>query len=168
VVKGIDYTLRYANDFGPGRAIFNLGVTQMTERYSTLFADDPVLDEVGTIGTPEFSANFDAAYAFDKWTVHYGVEWIDSMGYDQYYLKNYGYTLASLGYDAEVSDYYLHNASVQYAADGWTATAGMRNIFNEEPPTLSAGVVSRVGNGPLYSGYDYAGRTFFINLSKSF
>lgn len=168
VVHGIDYTLRYANDFGPGHAIFNLGVTQTTERYSTLFADDPILDEVGTIGTPEFSANFDAAYAFDKWTVHYGIEWIDSMGYDQYYLKNYGYTLASLGYDSEVSDYYLHNASVQYASDGWTATAGMRNLFNEEPPTLSAGVVSRVGNAPLYSGYDYVGRTFFINLSKSF
>jgi outer membrane receptor protein involved in Fe transport len=44
----------------------------------------------------------------------------------------------------------------------------MRNIFNEEPPTLSAGIVSRVGNAPLYSGYDYVGRTFFINLSKSF
>ena len=168
VVKGVDYTMRYTNDFGPGRLLLNLSVTQMTERYSTLFADDPIFDEVGTIGTPEFTANLNAAYAFDKWTVHYGVEWIDAMGYDQYYLKNYGYTLASLGYDSEVGDYYLHNASVQYASDGWTATAGMRNLFNEEPQTLSAGVVSRVGNAPLYSGYDYAGRTFFINLSKSF
>jgi iron complex outermembrane receptor protein len=168
VVKGIDYTVRYTNQVGPGNLLLNLGVTQMTERYSTLFSDDPVLDDVGTIGTPEFTANLDAAYAFDKWTVHYGVEWIDSMGYDAYYLKNYGYTLKSLGYDAEVGDYYLHNASVQYAADGWTATAGMRNIFNEEPQTLSSGVVDRVGNAPLYSGYDYAGRTFFLNLSKSF
>jgi len=27
---------------------------------------------------------------------------------------------------------------------------------------------NRVGNAPLYSGYDYIGRTYFVNISKSF
>jgi len=29
-------------------------------------------------------------------------------------------------------------------------------------------VYNRVGNAPLYSGYDYLGRTAFVNLTKSF
>ncbi len=65
-------------------------------------------------------------------------------------------------------DYYLHNASVQYTGEGWTVTAGVRNLLNEDPPVVSSGVHNRVGNAPLYSGYDYLGRTAFVNLTKSF
>lgn len=168
VVRGIDYTLRYRKPVGPGTALVNFTVTQMLERNSTLFADDPVYDEVGTIGTPEWTATTDISYAWDKWAVHYGVEWIDGMGYDTYYLKNYGYTLSSYGYDAEVGSYATQNVSVRYEGDGWSATVGMRNIANVTGDEVSAGVVSMVGNVPLYSGYDYVGRTAFINLSKSF
>ena len=28
--------------------------------------------------------------------------------------------------------------------------------------------INRVGNAPLYSGYDYFGRTYFVNVSKTF
>ena len=62
----------------------------------------------------------------------------------------------------------MHHISGQYEADDWTITAGVRNLFNEEPPHISAGITNRVGNAPLYSGYDYVGRTAFINISKSF
>ena len=168
VVKGIDYTLRYRKPIGVGTALVNLGVTQMTERYSTLFSDDPIYDEVGTIGTPEFTATADFSYAWDQWRVHYGLEWIDGMGYDTYYQKYYGYTLADYGYDAEVGAYLTQNVSVRYEKDDWAVTVGVRNLTNQTGDTVSAGVVNMVGNVPLYSGYDYVGRTAFINLSKSF
>ena len=168
VVKGIDYTVRYRKPVGPGTALVSLGVTQMTERYSTLFADDPIYDEVGTIGTPEFTVTGDASYSWDKWRVHYGFEFIDAMGYDTYYEKNYGYTLSEYGYDAEVGSYVTQNVSVRYEADDWAVTVGVRNLTNNTGDTVSAGIVNMVGNVPLYSGYDYVGRTAFINLSKSF
>jgi len=57
---------------------------------------------------------------------------------------------------------------VQYTSEGWTVTAGVRNLLNEDPPTISSGYYNRVGNAPLYSGYDYLGRTAFVNLTKSF
>lgn len=169
VVKGLDYTLRYRRDIGVGTALLNVGVTQMTERYSTLFATDPIYDEVGTIGTPEFSANVDLTYSWDKWRVRYGVEWIAASGYEAYYLGRYGYSLLNdYGMDVEVDDYYLHSASVQYRADDWAVTVGVRNLFNEDPDNVTTGYVSRVGNAPLYSGYDLVGRTAFVNLTKSF
>ena len=169
VVKGLDYTVRYRRDIGPGAALFNLGVTQMTERYSTLFATDTIYDDVGTIGTPEFSATFDATYSWDKWRVRYGVEWIAASGYEDYYQNRYGDSLLNdYGINTEVDDYYLHSASVQYRADEWSVTMGVRNLFNEDPASITTGYASRLGNAPLYSSYDYVGRTAFINLSKSF
>jgi outer membrane receptor protein involved in Fe transport len=168
VVKGLDYTVRYRRDIGPGTALFNLGITQVTERYDTLFDTDPVYDDVGTIGTPEFSGTFDATYAWNNWRVRYGVEWIAATGYNEYYMERQGFDLAGNGYDVEVDDYYLHSASVQYRTDEFTVTVGVRNLFNTDPDSVTAGVVNRVGNAPLYSGYDYVGRAAFINLSKSF
>ncbi|WP_395942639.1 TonB-dependent receptor domain-containing protein [Brevundimonas sp.] len=163
-VKGLDYTVRYRKDVGPGTALFNLAVTQYTEISSKLFAEDPLEDYTGMVNNPEFTGTADVSYAWDKWRVRYGVEWIQ--GTDSY--DYYGEDPATSDYDLEVGDYWLHNASVQYAANGWTATAGVRNLFNEDPPTISSGVYNRVGNAPLYSGYDYLGRTAFINLTKSF
>ena len=163
-VKGLDYTVRYRKDVGPGTALFNLAVTQYTEISSKLFAEDPLEDFTGMINNPEFTGTADVSYAWDKWRVRYGVEWIQ--GTDSY--EYYGEDPATSDYDLATDDYWLHNTSVQYASDGWTATLGVRNLFNDNPPTISSGVYNRVGNAPLYSGYDYLGRTAFVNLTKSF
>lgn len=170
VVKGFDYTLRYRRDVGPGTALFNLGVTQITERYDTLFDTDPIYDDVGVLGVPEFSGTFDATYSWDKWRARYGVEWIAAQGYSDYYMNRYGVDLNDLGYDVETDDYFVHNVSVQYRADKWTATVGVRNLFDREPESISAGVFNRLGNAPLYSGFQdaYLGRSAFINVSRSF
>jgi iron complex outermembrane receptor protein len=163
-VKGLDYTVRYRKDVGPGTALFNLAITQYTEISNKLFAEDPLEDYTGMIDNPEFTGTADVSYAWDKWRVRYGVEWIQ--GTDSY--EYYGEDPATSDYDLATDDYWLHNASVQYASDGWTATLGVRNLFNDNPPTISSGVYNRVGNAPLYSGYDYLGRTAFVNLTKSF
>jgi len=163
-VKGLDYTLRYRKDVGPGTALFNLAVTQYTEVSSKLFADDPLEDFKGQVNNPEFTGTADVSYAWSDWRVRYGVEWIQGGDSYAYYEED----PVTSDYDLATDDYWLHNASVQYSANGWTATLGVRNLFNDTPPTVSAGVYNRVGNAPLYSGYDYLGRTAFVNLTKSF
>lgn len=163
-VKGLDYTVRYRKDVGPGTALFNLAVTQYTEISNKLFAEDPLDDYVGMIDNPEFTGTADVSYAWDKWRLRYGVEWIQGMDSYEFYEEDPATSI----YDLEVGDYFQHNTSVQYTADGWTVTAGVRNLWNENPPVISAGVYNRVGNAPLYSGYDYLGRTAFVNLTKSF
>ncbi|MBN9480279.1 MAG: TonB-dependent receptor [Bordetella sp.] len=163
-VKGLDYTLRYRKDVGPGTALFNLSVSQYTEISSKLFAEDPLEDFKGMIDNPEFTGTADLSYAWDKWRIRYGVEWVKGMDSYAYYEEDPATSI----YDLEVGDYFQHNASVQFTGEGWTVTAGVRNLLNEDPPVISAGVYNRVGNAPLYSGYDYLGRTAFVNLTKSF
>ena len=164
-VRGIDYTLRYTRDIGEGNLRLTARVTQFLEQANKLFADDPLDDVNGIIGSPKFTGNFDAVYRLKNWRFRYGLEWIDAMqSYDYYGLDR---TLTNLY--LQVPDYYLHNASIQYETEKWGITAGVRNITNREPPQIStSNVNNRIGNAPLYSGYDYVGRTYFINFTKSF
>ncbi|MGH7020062.1 MAG: TonB-dependent receptor, partial [Brevundimonas sp.] len=149
--KGLDYTLRYRRDVGPGSALLNLGVTQVTEVSSQTLPTDPVRDQKGRLTVPELSGYADLTYSWDRWRVRYGVEWIQATEDFSYYQNNFGQDLAADGYDLEVPDYWLHSASVQYRTDDFTVTAGVRNLLNEEPPTISAGLYNRIGNAPLYS-----------------
>ncbi len=80
----------------------------------------------------------------------------------QFYKDNYYF---------EAKDYFLHSASVQFdIAENYQFTVGVRNMFNAKPPriTSDANTYSTVGNAPLYSGYDYVGRTFFANAAFKF
>ena len=58
--------------------------------------------------------------------------------------------------------------SLRYTGDKWSVTAGVSNLTDKAPPSISSGYYNRVGNAPLYSGFDYVGRTFFLNASKTF
>lgn len=163
VVEGIDYNARWTRDLGPGRVLANLSVTQYLAQESQLFADDEVDDFNGTIGSPEYTATADLSYTWDHFRVRYGVEWIKGQDATEYQgvvgIPNYVF---------DTPDYYIHNVSVQYTTDEFTVTAGVRNLADEDLPSISQGAYNRIGNAPLYSGYDYVGRTGFVSLSKSF
>lgn len=163
IVEGIDYNARWTRELGPGSLLANLSVTQFLTQASQLFADDPLDEFNGTIGAPEYTATADLSYAWDQFRVRYGVEWI--AGQDSY---EYVGLSGPSDYVFDTPDYYIHNMSVQYAADEFTITAGVRNLFDEDLPSISQGAYNRIGNAPLYSGYDYVGRTGFIALTKSF
>ncbi len=163
-VRGLDYTLRYARDLGPGRFRLNASVTQYLEQSSKLFSTD-ALDEVnGTIGNPKFSGSFDVSYKYREWQLRYGLDWLDAT-------KSYSYLgldPATTPFFFETPDYFQHSLSLGYEGDKFNMTMGVRNLLDKDPPQISQGAYSRIGNAPLFSGYDYTGRTFFINVGTSF
>ena len=69
--------------------------------------------------------------------------------------------------DLEVGDYQEHYMSVRYSSERWEITGGVRNLFDEEPPTISQGFYNRQGNAPFYSGYDFFGREAFVQVAYS-
>jgi len=103
-------------------------------------------------------------YTWNKWRFRYGLEWVDAMQSYDYY----GLDPATSVYKFDVPSYFTHALSTEYSADKWTVTAGVRNLRNETPPVISSGAYNRVGNAPLYSGYDYVGRTYFMNVGYTF
>jgi outer membrane receptor protein involved in Fe transport len=51
----------------------------------------------------------------------------------------------------------------------YSFSLGVRNIFDTEPPKITAGYTNFVaGNAPLYSGYDIRGRQFYIGVKAGF
>ncbi|WP_119677669.1 TonB-dependent receptor domain-containing protein [Indioceanicola profundi] len=164
IVTGVDYSMRWTRDIGPGNFRFNAQLSQYLEQKDKLFPDDPYDNYNGTIGNPRWTGTFDASYRYAEWTFRYGVDWIDGMDSTTYLEVD----PAADPYVFKVDDYFEHYLSVQYAEEDWSVTAGVRNLFDKEPPQISMGYYNRVGNAPLYSGYDYVGRELFVTLSKSF
>ena len=167
-VTGIDYNFRYLRDVGPGTLRLNGLVTQYLHQQNRLFSTDPLDENNGTLTNPAWTATLDATYTLHEWKVRYGLEWIQ--GTDSYELLfGPGVTANDVGFTFDVPDYYLHNLSVQYKSTrNWQVTAGVHNLTDEVPPSVSSGAYNRVGNALLYSGFDYVGRTWFINASRSF
>ncbi len=61
-------------------------------------------------------------------------------------------------------NYFVNDASLYYYGDKWTLGAGLRNVFNQEPPTVDGSEVFSFNNVAYGSGYDYLGRTLFLNV----
>ncbi|WP_106639716.1 TonB-dependent receptor plug domain-containing protein [Allosphingosinicella vermicomposti] len=177
IVKGFEFNARYAVDVFDGRFTLNANVTKYTEQSSRLFPEEYLTDANGTYVTPDWVGSFDATFRTGKVTFRYGLDWIDSSSgtYDYFaYDEQTGQVDEDLAqayrdsYILEVPDYFLHSASVQFnVAEDFELTAGVRNLFDKQPPRISA-AVNTIGNAPLYSGYDYIGRSFFVNTAFKF
>ena len=164
VVRGYDFTLRYSKDIGPGTFLANAVITKYLEQSNRLFPTDPLVDSNGRLQVPKMTASADLQYKVREWKVRYGMDWIDKMSDYNFY----GEDPATSTYKMDTPTYILHHLSLQYTGDKWSATAGVRNLADKKPPSISQGFATRVGNAPLYSGFDYFGRTFFVNVSKTF
>lgn len=167
IVRGYDYNIRYTNEIGVGKLRVNLTATEYTSQANKLFTTDPLTEANGRLGAPRWSAALDVNYTIKGWNVYYGMEAVGRMS-NAVFL---GEDPATSIYKMDTPTYYLHSVSLSYSdsVSKWKVTGGIRNIADKTPPSVSSGTgVNRVGNAPLYSGYDYQGRRFFLNVSKSF
>lgn len=179
VVKGFELSARFGTDLGDGRFSLNANVTKYTEQSNRLFPEETLLDFNGTLNTPDWVGSFDATYRTGPVTFRYGLTWQDGSSgtYD---------LLATSRQDGEVDpavaqglrddfilevdDYFLHSASVQFdIAENYEFTFGVRNLFDKQPPRISAmPSFNVIGNAPLSSLYDFMGRQFFANATFKF
>ncbi|WP_324807837.1 TonB-dependent receptor [Sphingomonas sp. LY29] len=175
IVKGYEFNGRYAKDLFGGRFVLNANVTKYTEQSSRLFPEEFLTDANGIVTAPEWVGNFDGTFATKHVTFRYGVDWIGGDRKDTYEYFAFdnltGESDPDLvqayrdAYYLETPNYFLHNASVQFDIDRYELTLGVRNLFDKAPPRITAIGFNTVGNAPLYSGYDYRGRTFFANVN---
>ena len=178
IVKGFEFNGRFSTDVLGGRFTLNANVTKYNEQSDKVFAEEFLRDANGTLNNPDWVGSFDATFRKGPVTFRYGLTWSQGSSGTYDYLatsRTTGLVNAALAqsyrdnYLLEVPDYFLHSASVQFNVnDKFELTAGVRNIFNTEPPRISVDIYNTIGNAPLYSGYDYVGRTFFVNTTFSF
>jgi outer membrane receptor protein involved in Fe transport len=163
LAEGIDYTIRYDRELGPGSFRMNAQATHYLEQSNNLFPTDPLDRLNGTINNPENIASLGLSFFLNNWRFQYGFDWVDGMSSYEYL----GDDPATSIRDWDVESYMEHFMSVRYSSDKWEVTAGVRNLTDEEPPTISQGFYSRQGNSPYYSGYDFVGREAFVQVVYS-
>jgi hypothetical protein len=168
VVDGFDYNARYTTDLGEGHLTVNAQVTQYLKQASKVLPTDSLQNFNGNVETPAYTGSLEAIFRLEKFKFRYGLNWVGSTNS---YGLIYGTPTANLqttGFVYSTPNYFTNDFSVQYTDATWELTAGMRNIGDIKPPQISFGFYNRIGNAPLYSGYDYIGRTFFFDLTKKF
>ena len=166
LVKGVDFTLRYDRELGPGKLDIGVNAVRVLERINQTDPDSDALDYVGTIGNPKWAGIGHVGYDYGPWYFRWGVEYLKGTN-DQPFVEEFvNPTLTTDRVDYSVPDYWLHTVSLRFEpSDRYSLTAGVRNVFDKNPPKISSGdpLVNTIANVPLQSGWDFRGRTFFIN-----
>jgi iron complex outermembrane recepter protein len=163
MVKGIDFTLRYDRELGPGKLDIGANAVYTLDRVNQ---NDPDFDAVhfeGSIGNPKWAGTGHVGYDWGAWYARWGVDFIGKTN-DDFLVDPADFPPEV--YDFSVDNYWLHTFSLRYEPNNrYSLTAGIRNLFDKKPPKITAEdpFVNTIANVPLQSGWDFRGRTFFIN-----
>jgi iron complex outermembrane receptor protein len=126
-------------------------------------------NRIGYIGSPQWTSLLHASYKRGDWTVTWQGQYFSSTRNrdisDTFTYQDY----ENAHRDIKAESQFLHDLSLTYDRDKWSATFGVRNLFDKEPGVISTGAGTRVGNTPIYaSQYDWFGRTFFARANYRF
>ena len=188
--KGIDFDARFATPVFGGQFSTQLQATRMLEQSKADFPGGDATDYNGTLGYPgagagpKWSGSLDTRFKTGDFTFRWGVNFIGKMSSEEFEVTVYrtdeglvcpggeGPGCFPVDFDYKVPNYFAHTVSVQYL---WPKigqfTIGVNNLFDKDPPTISNDNVNpyqRFGNFFANSGYDYRGRSFFVNVTKTF
>jgi outer membrane receptor protein involved in Fe transport len=162
VVKGMEFVLRYDRELGPGKLDVGVEAVHTLDRINQTNPDSAPFDYAGSIGNPKWAGTGHIGYDWGSWYARWGVDYIK--GTDDRFLTEDD--LSPAVYDFSVPDYWLHTASLRFEpSNRYSITLGIRNVFDKKPPKISAEDpnVNTIANVPLQSGWDFRGRTFFVN-----
>ena len=164
VQDGFDVTLRYQRELPFADMVVNWSTT-FTEMDEFRLTEDSVpVDNNGTIGDPSHVSQLDFSFYRGDATYYFGVNYIPKMSDNSLY----GLNVADYGYDVVTEAYTTFDGSVRYDADDWSLTVGIRNLLDEQPPTVSYEYSSTQGSAAFATQFDRRGRTAFIDITKNF
>ncbi|WGL15385.1 TonB-dependent receptor [Microbulbifer bruguierae] len=194
VARGFDYNIRYeqsANLFGvPLDLSANLRLNRVLERSLTYVDDNGVEDRedyTGDFGYAKWTGQGEFRVEYDKYRLTWATRYIGSVEQGEEYIDEFSdiFDTNGTGFYSDTcvgtanggtdcrdvgfaDDYFVHNASLYYYADTWTAGLGVNNVFNEAPPEVDGNEILSINNTPIGYGYDLQGRTIFMNVQKNF
>ncbi len=167
--KGYDFRIDYATEIPWGDLSVSTQHTYQKESRRGLFADT-VEDFNGTIGDPKHTANLNVRFSRNDWYVNWFTNYIGDSDNSEFNAENITFLGETVRRVVRTPSVAYHSLSYGYkhAESGWSTTVGVRNLMDKEPPRISRGGGTRVGNSAFYSQYDWLGRSYFVNLKYDF
>ncbi len=186
-VKGVDVNVAFDKNVTVMNRPIDLGIDLTMNRsleLSQTFLNDMGVsdfdDDQGEFGVPDWTGQLGIRADFDDWRLTWSTSYIGTVNQDADGVDDFSdaftFSDTCLGPpDDELcrdvgfaSNYFLHSASVYYYGDVWTFGAGVRNVFDEEPPFVDGTEILSKNNAPIGYGYDIMGRTYFLNVAAKF
>ena len=187
-VKGVDLNATFTDAVTlferPFEVSFDFNAHRLLERSTQQLDDDGDLDFSEFQGEwyfPYWTFQFQGRVTYDRWRFIWTSNYIDGQKSDPAFQDEWdditGLSDTCLGPPDDVqckdvdwtSDYMVHSLSLVFEPQGgaWSIGAGVRNVFDEEPPFIQEGATT-TSNVPLGVGYSMDGRVYFLNLYYSF
>lgn len=167
--RGIDLTTRYTHEFTASKLSIDSQFSWILD-WTTQLLSQNTIENNGFVGYPAFNGGVNVKLEKGDLTYYWGMDVVGKSSNTGYFGKDifrgYWGTNASIFRKQQSEFQITHNISVRKRFDKWSALVGVQNLFDEQPPHLSDGVTTRVGNTALSSSYDGIGRSLFVNISR--
>jgi iron complex outermembrane recepter protein len=174
--RGWDVAATFRTSLGPGSLTVETQHTFQEADDRALFAN--TLEELnGLVGDPDWVGNLNLSYDWGPWSFFWGMNFIGSSSNEAHYFDRNPFPQTYRGEPVDIvlsTDTVIYHAvsvSRTFEDSGILARLGVANLLDEEPPrvtTLDLGEVNTIGNSAFYSQYDWLGRRFFLQLTKTF
>jgi len=173
--RGWDFSARYRTDLPWGSLTFETQHTFQEEDERALFAET-VEDLNGLLGDPDWVGRMDVTFDRGPWSYFWGANFVGSSSNHDFFGGNTAtYRGDTVRVVLKTDTVVYHAASVRRVFEdiGLDVRLGVSNVFDESPPrvttlNLAGAQVESIGNSAFYSQYDWLGRRFFLNLTKTF
>lgn len=175
LVRGYDLNVRWDGDFAFGKVEVESQFTYTMEDVELLFSTAQASgfntrDRNGTVSRPQIVGNIRAALTRGDFTYTWGMRYIDETENDFFVQPASYFGIQGPVYDNVAESALYHSLSVLYRSPDWDLLVGVSNLFDKDPPTMSAGTGSSLyGNVPAFATqYDWYGRSAFARLNYRF
>ena len=173
--RGIDLTVRYGHEFSFGDLTIDGQFTWQLEDRVQLLGSSTIEDTNGETTEPDFTGQVNFRFDRGDWTAFWGVDLIgkasdtEEFGGDVFFSSRYSSVPGvpvPVYYKQYTEFQTYHDFSLRYRMDDWTFQAGVQNVFDERPPSQSAGQF-RIGTAAI-NLYDMIGRRAFFSVNRRF
>jgi iron complex outermembrane receptor protein len=169
--RGIDINARFGYTFDNiGMDLqWSVAATQQLEQIRQVTATSDRDDNVGEIGTPEWRLTSTLSLLRGDWEFLMQNRYIGRGIQDDLQEYRAGIFAPALSRPvAWVDPAWYTDASLTYAGNRWIISAGVSNLFDEQPPLISFGTGPNRNNAVTSSGYDLIGRSLFVSAKLNF
>jgi len=176
-VRGFDLLSRFDKDFSFGKMEVEGQATYVVEDFEEFFSTSAAsgftsTNRNGAIGRPKLSANLRTMLKRGDWSYTWFMNYVDqtqSLTLSPNVPTATAFNWVGALRDIVAEDRLYHTLSVRYNQPKWSVLFGINNVLDDEPPTVSGGVVTRYGNVPAFATqYDLLGRSFFTRFDMKF
>ncbi|HTU66233.1 MAG TPA: TonB-dependent receptor, partial [Steroidobacteraceae bacterium] len=172
--EGVDLTVQYSQEVGPGRLNARLAYTHLLDHYQIPLPGEDKDYLAGEVGDSKDRAYLTLNYEMGKFAATLQTTWLSAADLDDQFLaafedpENPGQGLPR-GWAGVSATTYLDLQVSFSPMENYEAFVGVNNLLDEEPPLLITGLPGDVTGAETDAGtYDAIGRRFYAGVRVKF